>query len=134
MIVTGQHPLGGSNADLSDPDAVLREIALRVEQLDRALIELDVAGRALAEAETEAEVEGAKAFLRSRASDPSSVKDAEAAATMATKAQRFERTLARSRAETAKAVVRARQAQLSAAQSVLAALRAQAEFDRTGPR
>ena len=107
-----------------------KEIMQRSHQLDAGINALNTAARAYAEADHTYKKLYAEAFLTSEGAGVMR----EQVATKAALQARYEANLAEGVMKSAAAAIQARRAQISALQSLLAAHKAEADFDRVGPR
>ena len=107
-----------------------KEIMQRSHQLDAGINALNSAARAYAEAYHTYKKLYAEAFLTS---DGAGVMREQIATKAALQAE-FEAKMAEGVVRSASAAIQARRAQISALQSLLAAHKAEADFDRVGPR
>lgn len=110
-------------------DKLMSEMWRLTDEIESALTLLREVSHAYAVAEHEYRQARSHAWMRTHGT----IADREAQVEMRCGDQRHERDLADNMRTTAMEVLRSRRAQLSALQSLMGAMRAEAEFVRTGP-
>ncbi|RKZ12170.1 hypothetical protein DRQ53_15135 [bacterium] len=117
------------NFEISAVADLHEEMMRRCRELDAALDRMVVDARAYAMADANHKKNRAVAYLES----DGTVSKREADADIATAKSRYESLLAEALWRSSQLAVRSRQSQISALQTLAGAMRAEAEFARTGP-